>query len=70
MTMYAPKKNVILLYADRATQQWIVLDAEGKLWVAPERGQTWDDRQPFEPTAETELELVPGHYAHMLGLSI
>ena len=29
----------------------------------------WDQRQPFYPTEETELEPVPGHYKYMLGLA-
>ncbi len=28
----------------------------------------WDDREPFTPAEETELEPVPGHYKYMLGL--
>ena len=28
----------------------------------------WDERQPFIPAEETELEPVPGHYKQMLGL--
>lgn len=59
------------LYVDHASQQWIVLDTEGKLWVVPgEELDPWERRQPFNPTQETELELVPGHYKHMLGLPV
>jgi hypothetical protein len=28
----------------------------------------WDERQPFLPAEETELEPVPGHHKYMLGL--
>jgi hypothetical protein len=28
----------------------------------------WEERQPFTPSDETELESVPGHYKQMLGL--
>ena len=28
----------------------------------------WEQRQPFTPAEETELEPVPGHYKYMLGL--
>jgi hypothetical protein len=57
------------LYVDRCSQQWIVLDPEGQLWTLPEaEEEPWVQRQAFVPTEETKLELVPGHYKHMLGL--
>lgn len=64
------RKPLSTLYVDRSTKQWIVRDAEGKFWIVP-----GDDRvpgnqhEPFLPTEGTELELVPGHYKHMLGIS-
>ncbi len=61
--------RVVALYVDRATQQWIVRDAEGNLWSLHSTDNPWDERQPFTPAEETELEPVPGHYKHMLGLS-
>jgi hypothetical protein len=59
---------VAALYVDRRTRQWIVRDPEGNLWVVPLTDNPWDHREPFQPTEETDLELVPGHYKHMLGL--
>jgi hypothetical protein len=60
---------VVALYVDRATQQWVVRDGEGNLWSLPSTDNPWHERQPFTPAEETELEPVPGHYKHMLGLS-
>jgi len=67
--MLTLRKNVVALYVDRSSQQWIVLDAEGNFWIVPSVEENpWDQRQPFYPTAETELEPVPGHYKYLLGL--
>ncbi|HYV38913.1 MAG TPA: hypothetical protein VE988_24730 [Gemmataceae bacterium] len=57
------------LYVNRPQQQWIVLDPEGQFWIVPVNEEDpWNQRQPFCPTDETELEPVPGHYKYMLGL--
>lgn len=66
--MFTLRKNVVSLYVDRSTQQWIVLDPDGNFWIVPGDENPWDHRQPFCPTEETELEPVPGHYKAMLGL--
>ena len=68
--MPAVRKHVVGLYVDRSTQQWIVRDQEGNYWVVPPTDHPWDDRQPFFPAEETELEPVPGHYKYMLGLPL
>jgi hypothetical protein len=65
----ATTNRVVALYMDRATQQWIVRDLEGRYWSLLSTGTPWDQRQPFTPAEETELEPVPGHYKYMLGLS-
>jgi hypothetical protein len=62
------KKFVGFLYVDKAGAQWIVRDPEGKLWRLPMADNPWEERQPFTPSEETELEAVPGHYKSMLGL--
>ena len=67
--MVAARKRAATLYVDRATQRWIVRDPEGNFWSLPPTDNPWDDRQPFSPTEETELEPVPGHYKYTLGLS-
>ena len=62
------KKFVGYLYVDKAGAQWIVRDPEGNLWSLPMADNPWEERQPFTPSEETELESVPGHYKSMLGL--
>lgn len=56
------------IFADRSRQQWVVLDREGNFWIVPATENPWDQRQPFYPDEETELEPVPGHYKSLLGL--
>ena len=67
--MRSGARNVVALYVDRATQQWVVRDSEGNYWSLPSTDNPWHQRQPFTPAEETELEPVPGHYKYMLGLS-
>ena len=62
------KKYVVAIFVDRASRQWVVRDAEGNFWLLPAIDNPWDHRQPFEPTEETELEPIPGHYKYMLAL--
>ena len=67
--MIATGKPVVALYVDKARpQHWVVRDPDGKFWIVPPVENPWDNRQPFEPTADTELEPVPGHYKYVLGL--
>ena len=66
--MRAASKHATALYVDKASQQWVVQDSEGKFWSLPSTDNPWDERRPFSPAEETELEPVPGHYKHMLGL--
>jgi hypothetical protein len=62
-------KHRVCLFVDRAhPQHWIVQDADGDFWIVPPGEGAWDNRQRFEPSAETELEPVPGHYKYMVGL--
>ena len=58
----------LALYIDRWNQQWIVRDAEDKFWTVPAGDDGWEQRQPYFPTEETELEPVPSHYKYALGL--
>ena len=62
-------RTIVALYVDRATRRWIVRDREGGLWTLSSSANPWDERQPFSPEEETDLEQVPGHYKYMLGLS-
>jgi hypothetical protein len=66
--MLRASNRVVALYVDKASQRWIVRDAEGNLWSLPSTDNPWDERQPFSPAEETDLEPVPGHYKNMLGL--
>jgi len=68
LSMIGVRKQHVTLYVDRASQQWVVLDLDGNFWIVPSVENPWDQRQPFYPTEETELEPVPGHYKSMLGL--
>jgi hypothetical protein len=31
--------------------------------------RTWENRQPYDPTEDSDLEPPPGHDAYMLGFS-
>ena len=66
--MLAARKQVIGLFVDRSTQQWIVRDPEGNLWMLPSGEYDWDHRESFLPTEETELEPIPAHYKYLLRL--
>ncbi len=66
--MVTVRKCVVALYVDRASQQWIVRDADGNFWSVPPADDPWEHREPFQPTEETDLEAIPGHYKYMLGL--
>jgi hypothetical protein len=58
----------VTLFVRRASQQWVVLDQDGNFWILPTGENLWEQRQPFFPSDESELELVPGHYKYMLDL--
>jgi hypothetical protein len=66
--MLTLRKQVVALFADRQSQQWIVRDPEGNFWIVPSVENAWDHRQPFQLAEESELEPVPWHYKDMLGL--
>ena len=66
--MWTVRKRTSAVYVDRSSGQWVVRDADGTFWILPPTDAPWEDRQPFSPEAETELEPVPGHYKYMLGI--
>jgi hypothetical protein len=66
--MLTVRNQIVSLYVDRASQQWVVRDADGVLWSVPSGDDSWDHRQPFALTDETVLEPIPGHYKYLLGL--
>ncbi len=66
--MLAATKCAVAIYVDRATGQWIVRAPDGSFWVVPSGVNAWDQRQPFEPTDDSQLEPIPGHYRYLLEL--
>ena len=62
------RKQIVALYVDRSNQQWVALDPDGNFWTLPGGDNSWDQRQPYRPTNEAELERLPGHYKYMLGI--
>lgn len=62
------KPGISLFVAKSQPQHWIVLDRDGNYWLIPPLENPWENRQPFQPTEESDLEPVPGHYKYMLGL--
>ena len=67
-SVFTTRKPVTSLYVDKHTRQWIVKDPEGSFWIVPLTDNPWRDREPFQPTEESDLEPVPGHYKYMLKL--
>jgi hypothetical protein len=64
------RRQAVALFADRSSRRWIVRDPEGNFWVLPPVENSWDHREPIQPTDEAaaDFERVPGHYKAMLGL--
>jgi hypothetical protein len=69
-TMLMVRRPAIALFVDRTSQQWIARDVDGQFWSIPPVDHPWNHRQPFQPTDETQLEPVPGHYKSMLGVPL
>ena len=41
--MLTLSKNVVTLFADRSSQQWVVLDRQGDFWIVPSGNErAWD----------------------------
>jgi hypothetical protein len=66
--MVMMQKQRPAIFVDRSCPQWIVRDPQGEFWLVPSVERPWEHRQPFQPTEQTSLEPIPGHYADMLGL--
>ncbi len=66
--MNTERKQLVALFVDRSCRQWVVRDPEGNFWIVPPVENPWDNRVPFYPTEESDLEPVPGHYKDTLGL--
>ena len=68
MNMIAAEDRVVGLYVDRTCpERWIVRDLQGRFWMVAPGENSWERRQPFQPTEETELEPIPSHYKYMIG---
>jgi hypothetical protein len=59
------EKKLVTLFVDRSIQQWIVRDPDGNFRILPSVEDPWDHRQPFNLTADMELEPVSRHYKDM-----
>ena len=68
--MESATKSLVSLYVDRSSPEscWVVRDPEGNFWRVPPGNSPWENRRPFCPTAEMELEPIPGHYKYLLDL--
>ena len=67
--MISGTSRKVAIFVDRARpQHWIVRDPEGDFWIVPPIENGWESREPFCPSEDTDLELIPGHYKYVLGL--
>ena len=67
--MISAPRRPVAIYVDRAcTEHWIVRDPDGNFWIVPSVENAWEYRRPFEPSEETALEAIPGHYRSLLDL--
>ena len=58
--MLSERNRAIALYVNKASQEWVVRDPEGRFWTVPGDGSArTNQRERFFPTEETELEPVP-----------
>jgi hypothetical protein len=60
--------DVVALYVDQDSQQWVVRDREGNFWALSATNDAWENRLPFEPAPDKTLVPIPGHYKYTLGL--
>lgn len=67
MTSAIASKAAIFVDRD-CTDHWIVRDPQGSFWIVPPTENAWENRRPFDPTAETKLQTIPGHYRYSLDL--
>jgi hypothetical protein len=55
---------------DKDARMSILMEDARVEQFVPSGQDSWERRQPFEPTEETELELIPGHHKYVLGLPL
>lgn len=61
-------KQRIHLFVDKTSLQWIAREEDGSYWVLTSRENPWEHRQAVRSIDQLQLEPVPGHYKHMLGI--
>ena len=67
--MESATKSLVALFVERSLPDyWVVRDPDGNFWLVPPSGSPWENRRPFYPTEDMELEPVPGHYKYLLEL--
>jgi hypothetical protein len=67
--MNATRKPATSLYVfKKHREHWVVRDGEGRFWAVPPVANAWEQREPFEPGEDAELEPVPGHYLYLLDI--
>jgi hypothetical protein len=67
--MVARRPRVVKIFVDKSCpDRWVVRDTDGNFWIVPPSANPWDDREPYSPANENDLEPVPGHYSYVLGL--
>ena len=66
--MVEVRRCTVSLFVDKTTNQWIVRDPEGNFWTLPSTEEPWEQRQPYQPDEDAELEAVPRHYQYLLKL--
>ena len=69
LDMLTLRKSQAGLYVDKSHHHWVVKDPDGHFWSLPPGENSWEHREPVDPTADdVDLEPVPGHYKNMLDL--
>ncbi|HWB10842.1 MAG TPA: hypothetical protein VG826_16550 [Pirellulales bacterium] len=67
--MESVTKRTVSLFIDRSSpEHWVVRDPDGNFWLVPPIDSAWENRRPFFPSEDMELEPVPGHYKYLLEL--
>ena len=57
--MKAANKSLASLFVDRSSPEYsIVLDPNGEFWLAPPVPSPWENRRPFCPSDNMDLERI------------
>ena len=60
----------VSLFVDRFSQRWVVRDSRGQFWILPPSDNPWENRRPFQLSADSNLEPIPAHYKYLLKLPL